>query len=78
MARYLVKAVRGGSFVPPAAAGTFSDVPSSNPDAPYIEEVARMKITLGTGNGQYSPNDIVTRGQMATFLQRTFRPFDPH
>ena len=80
MARYLVKAVRGGSFVPPAATGTFNDVSVSNPDAPYIEELARMKITNGTNIalGLYGPNDIVTRGQMATFLQRTFRPFDPH
>ena len=80
MARYLVKAVRGGSFVPPAATGTFNDVSVSNPDAPYIEELARMNITKGTNIalGLYGPNDIVTRGQMATFLQRTFRPFDPH
>jgi subtilisin family serine protease len=78
MARYLVKAVRGGSFVPPAATGVFSDVPASHPEAPYIEEVARMKITLGIGNNQYGPDNVVTRGQMATFLQRTFRPFDPH
>lgn len=78
MARYLVKAVRGGSYVPPAATGIFSDVPVSHPEAPYIEEVARMKITTGTAPGIYSPSQIVTRGQMATFLQRTFRPFDPH
>jgi subtilisin family serine protease len=78
MARYLVKAVRGGSYVPPAATGLFSDVPTSHPEAPYIEEVARMKITTGTAPGVYSPSDIVSRGQMATFLQRTFRPFDPH
>jgi subtilisin family serine protease len=78
MARYLVKAVRGESYVPPAATGVFNDVPASHPEAPFIEEVARMKITLGIGGGAYGPNDTVTRGQMATFLQRTFRPFDPH
>jgi subtilisin family serine protease len=78
MARYLVKAVRGGDFIPAPATGIFTDVPTSHPEAAYIEEVARMKITLGIGNNQYGPSNIVTRGQMATFLQRTFRPFDPH
>ncbi len=78
MARYLVKAVRGSAYVPPAGTGLFPDVPANHPEAPFIEEVARMKITLGKANGTYAPDEIVTRGQMATFLQRTFRPFDPH
>ncbi len=78
MARYLVKSVRGSAYVPPPATGVFSDVPASHPEAAFIEEVARMKITLGTGAGLYSPEGTVTRGQMATFLQRTFRPFDQY
>lgn len=79
MARYLVKAARGGSFVPPPASGAvFTDVPASHPEGAYIEELIRMKITNGTSATTYGPSDLVSRAQMATFLQRTFRPFDQH
>jgi subtilisin family serine protease len=80
MARYLVKAARGGNFVPPPATGAlFTDVPANHPEGAYIEELIRMKITNGTGTGTtYSPDQLVSRSEMATFLQRTFRPFDPH
>ena len=33
---------------------------------------AENEITLGTGNGRFSPNDSCTRGQIVTFLYRTF------
>ena len=37
-----------------------------------INAIAAAGITVGTGEGTYSPNDLVTRGQMAAFLQRAF------
>lgn len=53
-----------------AGASGFFDVPS---DAYYTAAVAWLAstgITTGTGPGTFSPNDPVTRGQMATFLHR--------
>ncbi len=37
-----------------------------------INAIAAAGITVGTGEGTYSPDEIVTRGQMAAFLQRAF------
>jgi len=37
-----------------------------------INAIAAAGITVGTGPGTYSPDDEVTRGQMAAFLQRAF------
>ena len=50
----------------------FADV---DPDvwwAPYVEQLAELRITLGcsTHPARFCPNDSVTRGQMATFLAR--------
>ncbi len=49
----------------------FSDV--QNPSAWYYKAVlwaVEQGITNGTGNGQFSPDKGVTRGQMITFLYR--------
>ena len=62
----------GAAFVPPPATGTaFGDVDASNPFAPWIEELAREGFTGSCGNGNYSPNNPVTRAQMAVFLLKT-------
>ena len=48
----------------------FSDV---NPDAyyaPFVEWAAGNSIVSGTGNGKFSPNESVTREQMAVILYR--------
>lgn len=76
MAVFLVRAVRGGGFVPPAATGVFSDVPPTSVFAPFVEELGRMGVTAGCGGSNYCPDQLVTRGQMAAFLQRAFRPYD--
>jgi hypothetical protein len=34
----------------------------------YIEKFSTMGITAGCGNGNYCPNDLVSRAQMAVFL----------
>ena len=39
--------------------------------ADWIEELASLGITGGCGNGNYCPNDPVTRAQMAVFLLKT-------
>jgi hypothetical protein len=72
MAVFLLKSRWGAGFIPPPATGTaFTDVPASNPFAPWIEELVREGITAGCGSGMYCPNNPVTRQQMAIFLLKT-------
>ena len=73
MAVFLLKMLEGSAYAPPPCiTATFSDVPCSNPFAPWIEELVRRGITAGCGGGMYCPNNPVTRGQMAVFLSTTF------
>ena len=65
----LARIVESTSTPPPPNPG-FSDVPAS---AFYADAVAWLKaegITTGTSATTFSPNDPVTRGQMAAFLFR--------
>lgn len=55
---------------PAATGGIFNDVAA---DAYYIDAVAwavANNITVGTGAGNFSPDDICTRAQIVTFLYR--------
>jgi hypothetical protein len=52
------------------AAITFTDVPVSNPFYYDIQAVANAGVTTGCGGGKYCPDDNVTRGQMAAFMNR--------
>ena len=36
----------------------------------YIDALAKAGITLGTGDGMYSPNRILTRAEVATMISR--------
>jgi len=73
MAVFLLKAFEGSGYVPPACANpTFTDVPCSNPFAPWIYELALRQITGGCGTGIYCPTDPANRQQMAVFLVKTF------
>jgi hypothetical protein len=72
MAVFLLKAKDGGNYVPPACTTpTFADVPCSDPLAPWVEELVRRGVTAGCGNGNYCPNTVVNRNQMAVFLIKT-------
>ena len=68
MAVFLLKSKHGSTFVPPACAGVFSDVPCPGLFADWIEQLAAEGITAGCGNGNYCPSSAVTRAQMAVFL----------
>lgn len=68
MAVFLLKAVEGSGYSPPACSGTFNDVPCPSLFADWIEELADRNITAGCGGGNYCPDDSVTREQMAVFL----------
>jgi cytochrome c peroxidase len=49
--------------------GQFADVPASDPFCGFIERLAEDGITGGCGNGNFCPNEPVTRGQMAVFIE---------
>ncbi len=48
----------------------FTDVSSGHVHRAAINCLAHYRVTIGTGGGEFSPNDSVTRRQMALFLQR--------
>lgn len=72
MAVFLLRAKYGSSYSPPPAIGNFSDVVLSHWAVHWIEQLAIEDITAGCGGGNYCPDDVVTRAQMAVFLVRTF------
>jgi hypothetical protein len=73
MAVFLLRAMHGASYVPPAGTGVrFADVPSTHPFVDWIEQLASEGITSGCGGGNFCPNEVVTRAQMAVFLVRAF------
>lgn len=73
MAVFLLRALHGKTYTPPAATGTvFTDVPSNHWAAAWIEQLAAEGITGGCGSGKYCPEATVNRAQMAVFLVGTF------
>ena len=73
MAVFLLKVYHGLSYVPPPATGVFADVdPLANVFAAWIEELARLQVTVGCGGNLYCPDASVTRGQMAVFMTKAF------
>jgi FtsP/CotA-like multicopper oxidase with cupredoxin domain len=71
MAIFLLRGEHGATYNPPAATGTkFGDVPAGKWAAAWIEQLAAEGITNGCGGGNYCPDMVVTRAQMAVFLLR--------
>lgn len=70
MAIFLLKGMHGSSFSPPEVGADtgFGDVPASHWAAAWIKQLAAEGITSGCGNGNYCPENSVTRAQMAVFL----------
>ena len=68
MAVFLLKASLGSSYAPPACSGIFGDVPCPSPFADWIEDLSSRGVTAGCGGGNYCPDNLVTRAQMAVFL----------
>lgn len=52
------------------ASHQFSDVPNSNPFHADVDALVDSGVTAGCGGGKYCPNNSVTRGQMAVFLNK--------
>ena len=72
MAVFLERGVHGSTYQPPAvgAGSGFNDVSTSYWAAAWIKQLAADGITTGCGGGNYCPEGMVTRGQMAVFLLR--------
>ncbi len=56
----------------PKSSASFKDVPSSNRFAKDIAAMKELKIINGYSNGNFGPNDTLTRAQMAIIVQRAF------
>jgi hypothetical protein len=73
MSVFLLSTLEGPGYAPPACTTQqFSDVPSSSPFCPWVQELARRGITGGCGGGGFCPTDPNNRAQMAVFLVTTF------
>lgn len=64
------RAVWQRQVAPAPATATFNDVPTTHPYFQFVEALAASGITAGTGAGSYSPDQPVTRGQLAVFLAK--------
>jgi hypothetical protein len=54
---------------PNACTGQFDDVATDNPFCGFIERLAADGITGGCGGNNFCPNDPISRGQMAVFIE---------
>ena len=74
MAVWIARAVDRQEPSPTVGAPSFDDVDSRAWWAPYVERLARLRVTHGcsTNPPLYCPQQPVTRAQMATFLERAF------
>jgi carboxypeptidase T len=55
----------------------FLDVPANHPFHTEIGKLSARGVTTGCGDGNYCPEQVVTREQMAAFIIRTLGEFDP-
>jgi len=68
MAVFLLKAMYGSTYTPPATTGLFTDVPGSHWAAAWIEQLYREGVTSGCGPGTFCPDGVITRAEMAVFI----------
>ena len=57
----------------PKSTVSFADVPAGSYYAKAVAWAVENGITLGTGDGTFSPNATCTRAQIATFLYRSYQ-----
>ena len=72
MAAFLARFWRAGGFECPEGAHPFTDVVSTSFASHDIACIFLLGITTGTSSTTYSPHDLVTRAQMAAFLERLY------
>jgi hypothetical protein len=75
MAAFLLRTEHGSGYAPPACTGVFDDTPCPGPFTDWIEQLYAEQITGGCQASPllYCPASSNTRGQMATFLVKTFQ-----
>lgn len=73
MAVFLLRGIHTSTYTPPpiGADSGFGDVPVDYWSGAWIKQLAAERITSGCGNGNYCPEQPVTRAQMAVFLLRS-------
>ena len=59
-----------------AGPSAFTDVPENAWYAPYVAWAARYGVTVGTGDGTFSPDACINRQELAVFFVRYFEAFD--
>jgi hypothetical protein len=74
VAVFVLRALHGGGYAPPAASGFFADVPVTGKEwmEPWIIQFANEGITTGCGGGNYCPENNVTRAEIAVFIGRAY------
>ena len=76
MAVFILRALEGASYTPPAASHFFADLPVAGKEwmEPWVDELYRRGITTGCGTGPliYCPENPVKRQAMAAFIVRAF------
>jgi len=72
MAVFIARGIAGGDAGVPTgpAQASFGDIPTEHWAFRHIEFLRAEKVVSGYPDGDYRPNDIVDRGQMAVFLAR--------
>jgi hypothetical protein len=70
MAVFLERGIKGSGFTPTDVTTQFGDT-ASHWAQDWIDALANDGITTGCGGGNYCPEEVVTRAQMAVFLLRS-------
>ncbi len=60
-------------FTPADCAEVFTDVPAANLFCPWIERLAADGVSTGCGDGNFCPDQPVTRQQLALHLEKAMR-----
>jgi S-layer homology domain len=72
-AEIVLRTLEGPAYEPPAATGMFADLPPSDPDAAWAEELVRRGIDPGCGGGGYfCPGYTMSRGDMSVWLVKAY------
>ena len=70
MAVFIIRTIFGGDTFDFPATPYFTDVPAAHGFFKWIQKMKELGITAGTSATTYSPDDPLTRGQMAVFVIR--------
>jgi hypothetical protein len=68
MAIFIIKAIFGNNTFAFSTTPHFADVQPTDFGFKFIQAMFELGISAGCGNGNYCPNDPVTRGSMAVFI----------